>query len=124
MFVAFHFSKILSSRPRQKRTHVGLFASSTIIINKNVVLFPTLCFFTFCFFWKNGNTKNLKIIIITSKGLHNKSIINPTCRFNKSVEHHNPLPPHNFEFLVFEAEEIPDELCYPKGRPFNLMEKQ
>ena len=44
-----------------------------------------------------------------------KSIIIHTCRFNKPAEHPKYLPPHNFEFPVYEAEEdeeeeIPDEI--------------
>ena len=46
-----------------------------------------------------------------------KSIIIHTCRFNKPAEHPKSLPPHNFEFLVYEAEEdeeeeIPDEISH------------
>jgi len=66
LFVVFCFSKkkkTLSSCPRRKWTCVGIFASCISIINKKVVLIPTL--FLFCvFFWKNGNTKNPKRIII------------------------------------------------------------
>ena len=66
MFVVFTFSKeIISSRPERKRTRVGLFVSRIIIINKMSFCSRLLCIFhlsfsLFCFFWKNGNTKNQK----------------------------------------------------------------
>jgi len=62
------FKKIISSRPRRKWTCVGLFALCTSIINKKS-FWSRLCFYFVIFSGKNGNTKNLKSIII-SKCLH------------------------------------------------------
>jgi len=58
-FVVGCFSKkILSSRPRRKRTCIGLFALGIYIINKKSS-WSRLCFILFCaFFKKSGNTKN------------------------------------------------------------------
>jgi len=112
-FLLLHaFQNILSSRPRRKRTCVGLFALSIFIINKKSRFDPDFVFIL-CLFWKNGNTKNQKNSLIILKYLHNhnlylsKSIIK-SC-INKLVEHINHVLSSNFEFLVSEAEEENEE---------------
>jgi len=112
-FVCFFmfFQIILSSRPRRKRTYVRLFALSIFIINKKVVLIPTL----FC------ASSGKMVIQKTKKIFFNHSqiiciIINYTCQnqiikscINKPVEHINHVLASNFEFPVSEADEEENE---------------
>jgi hypothetical protein len=122
-FVVCYFSKkILSSRPRRKWTCVGLFALRISIIDKKVVLIPTLILF--CAFSGKmviQKTQKKKLSLIILKYLHNhnlsKSIIK-SC-INKPVEHINHVLSSNFEFLVSEAEgkneDTPDEISRMLG---------
>ena len=112
-FVCFFmfFQIILSSRPRRRRACVGLFALSIFIINKKVVLIPTL----FC------ASSGKMVIQKTKKIFFNHSqiiciIINYTCQnqiikscINKPVEHINHVLASNFEFPVSEADEEENE---------------
>ena len=79
--------------------------------------------FILCFFWKNGNTKNQKILqsfsnicIIITYTCQNQII--KSC-INKPVEHINHVFSSNFEFLVSEAEEeneeTPDKISHILG---------
>jgi len=73
LLVVYCFSKFLSSRPRRKRTWLGLFALSIFIINKKG-RFDLDFVFILCLLWKNGNTKKPKNTLIILKYLHNHNL--------------------------------------------------
>jgi len=93
---------------------------------------PDFALFSFVLFWKNGNTKNQKISLLS---FSNNCIILTYTYFSKSkiksciskpVEHFKHVLSPNFEFPVSEEEneEVPDEISRLLGNLGRQNQKQ